>query len=863
MPYPLHRFSSAKAQTRAEQCLSRRLIDREPICARSGLRLSGLLLAVGLCPLAQADEATGDTQLQTVTVTSSKTAEKARSNLRTVVDSATPIDIINSEQLLKTGRAELSEAISKLLPSFNFGTNIAGYQSTVRPLNNRSLNPAYTVVLVNGKRRHNGSVPASGSTDNSGHNPVDIDMIPISAVERIEVLKDGAAARYGADGIAGVINIILRSDPYGTHVGTSYGQLYSGQGETAKFEGNTGFALGDGGFLQISLDARKRGQAYWLDKADSGYRAYFEDDRQAAWDHRALKNGDPKLKAYNWAYNAELPFSDALKLYSYGTYGERRARVQNNFRLPNSNASIPELFPDGYFPLNNIEDTDYQVLIGGKGALNAWDWDLSTTYGRNRNSHSSDLTINPSYGPESPTSFDDLATFQFEQLSTNFDLRRTFEAIPLLSFPVEMAMGLENRWERFRTFDGDPLAYTVGPYTYPQYLADGSPNPLYAAYGGRTAIGAQAAVTIRPENEADQQRNTTSAYLSFVFKPTKRWDIGIAGRLEHYDDMPENENFSFNLTSRYELTDTLAVRGNVGTGYRAPSLTQIGYSVTDNRTAVDADGNVVPALRRTVTPNNALAKALGGGDLESERTKNLGLGLTWQPAPRTSVTLDAYVIDIDDRIMLSENLYDRQAGNGAFGDVLASQGFARTDWISFYTNAFDTRTRGVDLVADHWTPFGRFGDVRWTLAFNWNNTTIRGRASSTPAALQSQGIELIGHASEGTLVSASPHTKLILGANWTLGNLAVNLLNTRYGSVETWQQNETQDRSFGAKWLTDLDISYTLFNSLTLSLGGTNIFDVRPDKNGIDNPNGGQAVYGNPPFHPAGGAWYTKLAYDF
>lgn len=855
MPYPLQRFSS----TRGAEPLpsSRRMPEREPI----GLKLSGLLLAFGLCPLAQAEEVAGDTALQTVTVTSGRTAEKARSNQRTVVESATPIDIINSEQLLKTGRAELSEAISKLLPSFNFGTNIAGVQSTVRPLNNRSLNPAYTVVLVNGKRRHNGSVPASGSTDNSGHNPVDIDMIPISAVERIEVLKDGAGVKYGADGIAGVINIILRSDPAGTHIGTSYGQLYSGRGETAKFEGNSGFAIGDDGFLQISLDARKRGMAYWGEKADPDNRAFFEDDRQAAWDHVRVKNGDPKLKAYNWAFNTEFALGDLARFYSYGTYGERRSEAQNNMRPANGNASIPELFPDGYFPLNNIENIDYSLLLGAKGDASGWDWDLSTVYGRNRNSHASDLTLNPTYGPDSPTSFDDLATFQFEQLSTNLDITHGFEKFPLLNFPVDLEMGLENRWERFRTFDGDPKGYSVGPYTYSQYLADGSLNPLYAAHGSQPMVGAQGAVTIRPEDEADEQRNTSSLYLTLNLHPTKRWSIGLGGRLEHFDDIMENENFSFSVNSRYELTDTLAVRGNFGTGIRAPSLTQIGYTVSDNRTAFNAEGVVVPALRRTIRPDSALAEALGGSELEAERTKSLGLGLTWQPAPRTSVTLDFYVIDVDDRIALTENLYDRSGGNGGMGDILAAYGLERTDWINFYTNAFDTRTRGLDLVADHTTDFGRFGEVHWTLGFNWNNTTIRSRKSSTPAGLGS-GIELVGHAAEGTLVSAMPHTKTMLGANWSIRDFLVNLMVTRYGSVETWQQNEAQDRTFGHKWITDLDISYTLFDSLTLSLGGNNIFDVRPDKNGVHQAIGGPE-YGNPPFHPGGGAWYTKLAYDF
>ena len=815
---------------------------------------SGLIALVACLPLPQLSAQAADqeeTRLDTVSVISTG----LRGQQRTIADSPTPIDIINSEQLLKTGRAELSEAISKLLPSFNFGTNIAGVNSQVRPLSNRGLGPAYTLVLVNGKRRHNGAAPANGSTDTSGANAVDIDMIPLSAVDHIEVLKDSAAAQYGSDAVAGVINIILKSSASGGHAEASYGQLFSGQGETIKSAADHGFALGDGGFLHLSADARKRGTATWVGKSPDSVRAFFEDDRQAAWDHVSTKNGDPDLKAFNLAYNAELPLSDDLKLYSYATYGERKTEANNQLRAANGAASIPALFPDGYYPLNNLKDTDYQFLFGGKGSAASWDWDLSTTYGRDKIEHASDLTANPTYGPESPTKWDDLATLQFEQWVNNLDITRHFDGLFGVSVPTQVSVGLEHRWERFRTFAGnDSRAYSVGPYTFPVG------SPLYVANGAQPSTGAQGVLAIRPQDEADLKRNNYAAYLDLGFDLTPKWYVGIAGRAEHYDDIKEN-TYSFKLNSRYELTDQVAVRGTLGSGFRAPSLTQLGYTVTDNRTAADANGNAVPALRYTATPDSPAAQALGATDLKPEKSRNAGLGITWQPAPRTSFTADAYVIDIDDRILLSENLYDRSNGNGAVGDILGSVGVARNTWVSYYTNAFDTRTRGIDLVADHSSQFGAWGDVRWSAAFNYNKTTVES-SRSTPAALQNAGVSVVGHAAEGLLVAASPRSKWILGANWTLGNFAANLQTTRYSKVETWQQNPAQDRSFGAKWITDLDLSYLLFDSLTLSIGGTNIFNVRPDNNGIT-----QAAYkynyGSPPFHPGGGFWYSKIAYDF
>ncbi|PRN01910.1 ligand-gated channel [Pseudomonas sp. LLC-1] len=823
--------------------------QRPPFRLRSGLTALVACLALPQFSVQAAEQE--ETRLDTVSVISTG----LRGQQRTVADSPTPIDIINSEQLLKTGRAELSEAISKLLPSFNFGTNIAGVNSQVRPLSNRGLGPAYTLVLVNGKRRHNGAAPANGSIDTSGANAVDIDMIPVSAVDHIEVLKDSAAAQYGSDAVAGVINIILKSNASGGHAEASYGQLFSGQGETIKSAADHGFELGDGGFLHLSADARKRGTATWVGKSPDSVRAFFEDDRQATWDHVSTKNGDPDLKAFNLAYNAELPLADDLKLYSYATYGERKTEANNQLRAANGGASIPELFPDGYYPLNNLKDTDYQFLFGGKGNAAEWDWDLSTTYGRDKIEHASDLTANPTYGPQSPTKWDDLATLQFEQWVNNLDITRHFDGLFGVSVPTQVSVGLEHRWERFRTFAGnDPRAYSVGPYTFPVG------SQLYVANGAQPSTGAQGVLAIRPQDEADLKRNNFAAYLDLGFDLTQRWYVGLAGRAEHYDDIKEN-TYSFKLNSRYELTDQVAVRGTLGSGFRAPSLTQLGYTVTDNRTAADANGNAVPALRYTATPDSQVAQALGATDLKPEKSRNAGLGITWQPTARTSFTADAYVIDIDDRILLSENLYDRSNGNGAIGDILESVGVARNTWVSYYTNAFDTRTRGIDLVADHSSQFGAWGDVRWSAAFNYNKTTVEG-SRGTPAALQNAGISVVGHAAEGLLVAATPRSKWILGANWTLGNFAANLQTTRYGKVETWQQNAANDRSFGAKWITDLDLSYVLFDSLTLSIGGTNLFNVRPDNNGIT-----QAAYkynyGSPPFHPGGGFWYSKIAYDF
>lgn len=832
-----------------EASTSRTTLLRQPLLA--GLTVYGLSLASPVGAEEIIDTAEKETRLEKVTVITTG----VRGTQRTVADSPAPIDIVTGEQLLKTGRADLTEAIAKLLPSFNYGTNLAGYNSTIRPLSNRSLAPAYTLVLVNGKRRHNSALPANGSTDSSGANSVDIDMIPISAVERIEVLKDSAAAQYGSDAIAGVINVILKSSAEGGHVGQTYGKLYNGEGEVIKFEGDRGFELGDGGFLHVSADARKRGDASWNEKATN--KAYFPGDpREATWDKVGVKNGDPEIKAYNLAYNAELPLNDLTRLYSYATYGEREAVINNYFRYPNGNANIPELFPDGYYPLNNLKDTDYQFLFGGKGLTMGWDWDLSTTYGRNNNHQSSDRTLNPSLGLASPTYFNDLATYRFEQWVNNLDITRAFDGV--FGFPLQVSAGLEHRWERFSTFAGDPQAYQVGGYRFPVTLPDGRANPLA---GQLAAIAAQAAATISPQDETSIKRNNYAAYVDFGVTPIEPLFIDVALRAEHYDDGSGN-TVSAKLNSRYELTDTVAVRGTVGTGFRAPSLTQIGYSITDNRVGAAPDGTIVPAVTRIAPVSSALAQALGATKLDPEKSRNLGLGVTWQAAKRTNLTVDAYWIEIADRIARTESIY-----GPALAPTLTGLGIDTSTWTSYYANAFDTRTRGVDVVADHFTELGAWGDVRWSAAFNYNKTEVTD-VKDAPAALQGLGnntggsLTWVGRAREGDLTESQPKTKWVLGANWQISDLAVNLATTRYGKVKTLQQLESGDRSFGAKWITDLDLSYALSDGITVSVGGTNIFDVRPDKNAIPSAVG-LTLYGNPPFYPGGGFWYTKLAYDF
>lgn len=832
---------------------------REP-GAIGGALLSGAVawaLATGPAQAEAADAAAAEAavSLDTVIVTG------VRGVSRTVADSPAPIDVVGARDLQSSGRAELGEALAKLLPSFNFGTNQAGVNSISRPVTNRGLGPAYTLVLVNGKRRHNGSILTNGGGDTSGVNPVDFDLIPSSLVSRIEVLKDSAAAQYGTDAVAGVVNIQLKSGAHGGHVAATTGSLYSAHGDpwTYKAEGDFGLPLGDGGFIHFSADAKQRGMAWWNRPATNTIiYAPASNPKNAAWNRDGAHNGDPQIKALNLAYNAELPLSSGVTLYSFSTLGLRKAVIGNNFRRPGAAgelASFAALFPDGYYPLNNTRERDLQVVGGARGAWAGWSWDLSSSYGRNRNHQYSELSIKPDLGPTSPTKWPNLATFQFEQWTQNLDVTRPFDVG--LAKPLQVSAGLEYRTDKFSTFAGDPLAYTISSYVIRPGDQEGDAN-----VGKLAANGVQAAVVLSPDDEVRLTRGVIAAYLDLGLNPIEPWYVGLAARGEHYDD-GSGDAWSGKFNSRYDLTSNFAVRGTFGTGFRAPSLSQIGYAQTDNRTAL-IGGVITPSLSKVARTTSALARALGASDLRPEKSWNAGLGFVWRPTPAINVTLDAYHVRIKDRIQRTGLLF-----GPSVTPILLQFGLTGTEKLQYFTNAVDTRTDGLDLVADTTRDLGDWGSVTLTAAFNYNRTKVT-HVADTPAVLSNLdtagGSSFFGHDRIGDLTALNPKTKLILSGRWRRGPVAVSLQTTRYGDYSLYQNAPAPDVRYGAQWITDLDVAYQLTENLTVSAGANNLFSVRTDTvsdTAPFAPKTGTGYYGPAPYAPSGGFWYGRISYDF
>jgi len=816
------------------------------------------LLGLGLLgPGAGAQNSIG--QVQDVVVSTG-----VRGEARTVADSPAPVDVIGGEQLIHTGRAELAEALALLLPSFNFGTNQAGVNSVVRPVSNRGLGPAYTLVLVNGKRRHNGALLTNGGGDTSGVNAIDLDTIPLAAIDHVEVLKDSAAAQYGSDAVAGVVNVILKAGNHGGQLQAGFGQLEHGNGNRTnkKVEADAGFRLGEDGFVHVAAAARKRGQS-WDNFPSTNLVAYSpaSNPKNATWNRDGAHNGDPGIEAYDVAFNAELPYARDVTLYAFGTAGTRNTVAGNNFRRPNGLATIAQIFPDGYFALNNMSAYDYQFNVGARGRAGGWQFDVSSGYGRNRAHQYSNLTLNPSLGPASPTRFDDLATYRFEQWTNNADFTRQVDVGT--AKPLQWSWGLEHRVERFNTYAGDPLGYTNGGYVFKPGGQEGDPN-----VGKPAAVGAQAGVALAPADAARVRRVVVALYNDLGFQPTAAWFVDGAVRAEHYDDSAGN-TVSGKINTRFDVSPRVALRGTVGSGFRAPSLTQTGYSQTDNRTNINpVTGQVGPSLSKLLRNDSALARAFGAADLKPEKSVNAGLGIVVKPAVDVNVTLDAYQVKVKDRIVRTGYMF-----GPAFAPTLVAAGLTGSEWIQYFANAVDTRTRGADLVADATSDYGGYGVVRWSGALNWNKTEVT-RVNATPAAITALGANpggsavWFGYGSGGGIgeLEATPRTKLILSGRWFVGAFETTLQTTRYDAY-TWQTtaNRAQDYHFGAKWLTDLDVAYAVTKRVKLTVGATNLFDVRPDKHGPGDANSGgnSFVYGPSPYAPTGAYYYAKASYDF
>jgi iron complex outermembrane receptor protein len=790
----------------------------------------------------------------------------SRGQARTVTDSPTPIDVISGEDLTRTGKAGVFQALNTLVPSFNLPVRAGGATSTVIATGGlRGLNPDQALILVNGKRRHKTSLINAVSSLYNGSVPADLDMIPTSAVDHIEVLRDGAAAQYGSDAIAGVINIILKDDAKGGSANFTAGQNFDrSDGELYQADLNIGMKLGDNGFANFSLNLKKQAMSNRaLPLADCSVTATTTclyplvngalDPRDAAavGTERIVTTsyGVMPSRSINTALNAGYDLG-GVQLYAFGTYSQRRSDLWYSYRYPKDINNVMGIYPTGYRPHIMIDEEDFELTVGAKGELSGWDWDFSTGYGRNRARQSSEGTLNPSMGTLSPTEFY-IGTLKSSEFVTSLDVTRGYD---VGGGNLQVSAGAQHRHERYQTFAGDEASYLVGDYIV----------------SGMTP-GAQSSAGFQPEDAAYMSRDNLSVYADVAWDPTKDITIGAAARFEHYDDGSGN-TLIWKVNGRYAATDWIAFRAAANTGFRAPAVAQQIYTQTTNQfRTVNGVPNQLLQIK-TLAVDDPAAIALGARPLQPETSFNISAGVVLTPLPNFNLTIDAYQIDVDDRITITSTLTGT-----AISNILIASGIpaseANTLTAQYYTNAIDTRTRGIDVVASYRHDLFDAVKMQWNLGFNYNRTKIT-HIIDNPAELASTGYILFDRARQSNMTNNLPRTKLSISNLATMGDFTLSSRLTRFGGFKSYQNGVTSngvttypnDRSYGAKWITDLEGSWQVTPMINIAIGANNIFNVYPDKNRASDVSAtlGQGLYaGTSPIGFTGGFYYARVGLTF
>ncbi|MGQ0384143.1 MAG: TonB-dependent receptor plug domain-containing protein [Gammaproteobacteria bacterium] len=807
---------------------------------RTVLSVGAAGIGLGTAPWASAAE--GEPSLEPVVVTGTRTAGYS------VDESLAPVDLVLPEAMRRSAAVpgEVGGALQSLVPSFSLPRQSnSNFADVVRPAQLRNLSPDQTLVLINGKRRHGTATLTTESKLGKGTSPVDFNAIPVGAIKRIEVLRDGAGAQYGSDAVAGVVNVVLKDAPQGGEATVSVGQHRTdfaptgesvNDGDTLYASVNAGFGSGQG-FVNLTAEYRDRDATL---RSGPDQIPFFENQTPpnlALLGTQTHKAGDSAMKDILLMFNSGLELDGDLELYAFGGYSHRDGEGANFFRYPDSSANVPSIFPDGYIPVLEAKNIDYSLAAGIRGVLAAaWNWDLSAVYGSNDFDHDITNSLNVSLGDASPTSFN-VGEYELSQLALRFDMSRQLQVGGFAS-PVNFAWGLEYRSETYETEPGDPESYIAGPVI-------GAP------------IGTQAGSGLQPSETVDEERDATGIYVDLESSIGDRLKVGIAGRFEDYSDFGSSTDGK--ISARYELTPSLAVRGTVGTGFRAPSLTQSFFR--GSTTSFGEGGQLEQVLN--LPTDDPIAMLLGASELEAEESVSYNLGFVYRHDAGFRLTVDFYRIDIDDRITLSERI----GGDAVTDFIEASLAIPDVLGVRFFTNAVDTQTDGFDIVADYSFELAG-GSLALSAAYNRSDTEIV-RVDPNPPVLDSLGVGavLFGVEERNTLESASPDSKLILTADWSGERWSFLVRGTRWGDatrVFNFGGGFEPEQTYGSEWSVDLDVEFTLTEQFSVAVGANNVLDQYPDLSSADIN-----FFGNLPYdvlQPVtfnGAFYYLRTTYGF
>ena len=815
-------------------------------------------------PVTEASAADEDRSVQdTVIVTGVRGAP------RSVIDSPTPIDVFTSDDIEQGSPTGIFESIRYLVPSFNLPTRAGGGTATVIATGGlRGLNPDHTLVLVNGKRRHKTALINSVSSLYNGAAGVDLNMIPSSAIARIEVLRDGAAAQYGSDAIAGVINIILKDDTDGGEATVSYGENFDrSDGEFLTGSVDQGFAIGQSGKLNLSYSYMDRGESNRAVPISEDIDLYprledgSRDPREASIDRMVTQNyGAFPQTSHIFGGNFSYDLG-GTELYAFGTYGARESVLNWSFRAPTRDVSLPELYPNGFRPRLTIKEDDYEIAAGARGEKAGWAWDLSSNYGTDITDWENTDGLNASLGPASPTFFEVGRLISSEWVNA-LDVTKAYELESAGS--LQVSFGLQHRLEKYEVEEGDPASWAAGSYVRPE----GQPFA-----GQPLAPGAQATPGFRPDDAGEVERTNLSAYGELGWSPTEALFLDAALRYEDFDDAAGDE-LIYKVNGRYELSSWIALRASYNTGFRAPTLAQQAYSSTTSQFRdLNGDGESELLLLKNLPVDSPAARALGSTPLKPETSKNASVGFTLTPMANLAITVDAYQIDVDDRIVVTTTFSPLDArlsadGVTTIGDqiqaILVANGLSSDISGQYYTNAIDTQTQGIDIVGTYKLDTD-VGDFTLNAGFNKNETEIKGIVDNPPELSALGDIELFDRSKQAALTDSIPDSKITLGVGWDFDRFSANVRATRFGSYTVRNAtNPSADYDVDPAWIADFELGYAVTKAFTIYAGANNVFNEYPEEINPPGATSGSNMYNTfAPFGFTGGNWFVRGAYQW
>ena len=819
------------------------------------------------------------------------------------LESSVPVELVLGERLRSTGQLETGRALQMQAPSFNFSSStISDGTDALRPATLRGLGPDQTLVLVNGKRRHNSALLHVNTSVGRGTAGTDMNAIPIAAVERIEVLRDGAAAQYGSDAIAGVINVVLKDSP-GFTMDTAWGQTYAGDGDTRMYSTHWGWGLDGGGFLNLTYEYRDRdrtNRAGWSARTqyplvDCALDAPYAigvgggnpgvgtpgrcfDPREYGFNRKNFRIGDADSEQYSMYYNAGVPLGKRASFYTFGGWTHRDNQSTGFYRRANVSNTVLEFYPDGFLPEINTEVSDLSFVTGiDYTSVTGWNLDLSMSHGRNTFDFLITNSNNATYGIASPRQADSGGP-RFDQTAFNFDVSREFEGD---GRTTNFAFGTEFRRDRYGIRAGEPFSYLN---------CKDDPN----VEDKSMCVSAPAGIQVFPgfQRNVNEGRTNVGAYGDVEFSFESGFKVGMAGRLERYSDF--GGSLTGKLSVRYDFNPVFALRGSVNTGFRAPSLHQLHFTNVSTQFVTNEAGETVAQERGTYPNNSSVAKALGIPDLKQERSVNFSGGAVARISPTTSLTVDAFRVSVQDRIVISGSFTATKLAG--VPEAIAGLDAVNATAAQFFTNAAETVTSGLEFSFSSLHAWRNGSVLDFGVSGMLVNTELVGGVNA-PTLLAGLEDTIFGGQDRSILTEWQPNTRVQGMADYSLGPFKIGGALRYFGSYWVQEGGSLGERPCGAsgfsaspiggsrqqfcgKVVTDMHVGFKVFKHTELTVGAQNLLNTVPDQNHVGQTrNGrledssGRVIIESPgvfllsrraaPFGFNGGFYYARLSVRF